>query len=152
MRMLTKIAAATALAVPMFAAVPGVANATTAPTAPSASLAASCSSVTQIGTTAYLNVDGQTMASVKQYKGCGKNYSYLYVWQGYRDTHSSWNACTTILTGTTIRDVQCNSNMVEIWSSGADTLAECTQAMGWNGYGPWPDTRYDVVAKTDVRC
>ncbi|MFF2629786.1 hypothetical protein ACFVUN_28985 [Kitasatospora griseola] len=151
MRMLTKIAAATALAVPMFAAVPGVANATTVPTAPSASLAASCSSVTQIGTTAYINVGGQTMASVKQYKGCGKNYSYLYVWQGYRDTHSSWDACTTILTGTTIRDVQCNSNMVEIWSSGADTLAECTQAMGWNGYGPWPGAG-DVVAKTDTRC
>ncbi|MFF0294548.1 hypothetical protein ACFYST_15260 [Kitasatospora sp. NPDC004614] len=153
MRVFAKIAAVAALAVPMLVAIPGAANATTAPNASAApgALAASCGSVTQIGTTAYLNVGGQTMASVKQYKGCGKNYSYLYVWQGYRDTHSSWDACTSILTGTTVRDVQCNSNMVEIWSSGADTLSECTQGMGWNGTGPLPYGN-EVVAKTDVRC
>ena len=38
----------------------------------------------QIGATAYVTVGGQTAASVKQYKGCGKNYAYTYVWQQYR--------------------------------------------------------------------
>ncbi|MFD8597118.1 hypothetical protein ACFV1L_19160 [Kitasatospora sp. NPDC059646] len=152
MRMLTKIAAVTALAIPMFGVVPGVASATTAvPESVSAATPAGCSSVTQIGVTGYVTVGGQTMASVKQYKGCGKNYAYMYVWQGYRDTHSSWQGCTSIVTGTTIQDVQCNDNMVEIWSSGADTLSQCTQAIGWNGTGPWP-VAGDAVGKTDVRC
>ncbi|MER8182383.1 hypothetical protein [Kitasatospora sp. NPDC094015] len=143
MRILTKIAAVSALAVPTLLAIPGTAQAST----PSG-----CSSVTQIGSTAYLNVGGETMASVKQYKGCGKNYSYLYVWQGYRSSHSSWDACAAIVTsGGHVQDPQCGHNDVELWSSGAATLSECTQALGWNGTGPIPYSG-EVAVKTDVRC
>ncbi|MFJ8041654.1 hypothetical protein ACIRBX_14265 [Kitasatospora sp. NPDC096147] len=142
MAMLTKIAAVAALAVPLLVAVPGTAQAST----PSG-----CSSVTQIGSTAYVTVGGETMASVKQYKGCGKNYAYLYVWEGYRNTHSSWDVCTSILTGTTVQDPQCGHNSVEIWSSGANTLTQCTKALGWRGTGPFPYPG-DAVAKTDERC
>ncbi|WP_405009907.1 hypothetical protein [Kitasatospora sp. NBC_01539] len=143
MRVFAKIAAVTALAVPMLIAVPGIASATTP---------GGCSSVTQIGSTAYLNVGGQTMASVKQYKGCGKNYSYLYVWEGYRSSHSSWDVCTAIVTtGGHVQDPQCDHNSVEIWSSGANTLSECTQALGWNGTGPIPYSG-EIAVKTDVRC
>ncbi|GLW55105.1 hypothetical protein [Kitasatospora phosalacinea] len=139
-----KFAAVAALAVPMLLAVPGTASAST----PGA-----CSSVTQIGSTAYLNVGGQTMASVKQYKGCGQNYSYLYVWEGYRSTHSSWDVCAAIVTngGRDVEDPKCGHNSVELWSWGSDTLSVCTQAMGWTGYGPVPYSG-DITAKTDVRC
>jgi hypothetical protein len=145
MSRIAKMATVAALAVPVLLGAAGTAQAST----PSG-----CSSVTQIGSTAYVNVGGQTMASVKQYKGCGKNYSYLYVWDGYRSTHSSWDVCTTVLANShDIMDVNCGpvSNPVEVWSFGAATLSQCTQAMGWNGFGPFPDSG-DTVAKTDVRC
>jgi hypothetical protein len=144
MSRIAKMAAVAALAVPVLVGAAGTAQASTP---------GGCSSVTQIGSTAYLNVGGQTMASVKQYKGCGKNYAYLYVWAGYRSTHSSWNACTSIVTngGRTLEDQNCGSNPVEIWSFGAATLSQCTQALGWNGAGDWPDPG-DATALTDVRC
>ena len=144
MSRILKTAAAVALAVPVIVGTAGTAQAST----PSG-----CSSVTQIGSTAYLTAGGQTMASVKQYKGCGKNYAYLYVWQGYRDTHSSWDVCVTVLANShDIEDVNCGGeHSVEVWSFGANTLSKCTQAMGWKGYGPFPDPG-DPVAKTDTRC
>ncbi|MER5635356.1 hypothetical protein ABT095_00170 [Kitasatospora sp. NPDC002227] len=144
MRFLAKIASVAALAVPMLVAVPVTAQAST----PSG-----CSSVTQIGSTALLTVNGETMASVKQYKGCGKNYAYLYVWQGYRNAHSSWDACAAIVTGGghDVQDPMCGHNDVEIWSQGAATLTQCTQALGFNGTGPIPYPG-DVAVKTDVRC
>ncbi|MGW4809716.1 hypothetical protein [Kitasatospora sp. NPDC004272] len=147
MRVLAKIVTAAAIALPMLVAIPGAANAAASPSG--------CSSVTQIGSTAYLNVGGQTMASVKQYKGCGKNYSYLYVWEGYRNTHSSWDVCTAIVTngGHDVQDPRCGHNSVELWSFGAATLAECTQGLGWTGYGPIPyPSDGDIAVKTDVRC
>ena len=145
MSTIAKTAAVAALAVPVLLGAAGTAQAST----PSG-----CSSVTQIGSTATFSSGGQTMASVKQYKGCGKNYAYLYVWQGYRDTHSSWDVCTTVLSNShDIEDVSCGTvrNPVEVWSFGAATLSKCTQAMGWKGEGPFPDPG-DPVAKTDTRC
>jgi hypothetical protein len=143
---IVKTAAIAALALPILVGTAGSAQAST----PSG-----CSSVTQIGSTAYLKADGQTMASVKQYKGCGKNYAYLYMWEGYRSSHSSWDVCTSIVTngGHTLEDESCGtrSNPVEIWSFGATTLSECTQAIGWKGTGDWPDPG-DPVVRTDVRC
>lgn len=140
---IAKLATVAALAVPVLLGAAGTAQASTP---------AGCSGVTQIGSTAYLTAGGQTMASVKQYKGCGKNYSYLYVWAGYRSTHSSWNVCTSVVTngGHTLEDENCGSS-AEIWSFGATTLAQCTQALGWSGAGDWPDPG-DPTALTDVRC
>jgi hypothetical protein len=63
----------------------------------------------QIGATAYVTVGGQTAASIKQYKGCGKNYAYTYVWQQYRASHGSYQVCTSIVTGRTLRELQCSS-------------------------------------------
>jgi hypothetical protein len=145
MSRIAKMATVAALAVPILVGAAGTAQASTP---------AGCSSVTQIASTAYLNVGGQTMASVKQYKGCGKNYAYLFVWAGYRSTHSSWNACTSVVTngGHSLEDQNCGgSNPVKIWSFGAATLSQCTQALGWNGVGDWPDPG-DVTALTDLRC
>ncbi|WP_412543160.1 hypothetical protein R8Z50_12025 [Longispora sp. K20-0274] len=146
MSKIAKIATVAALAVPILLGAAGTANASTP---------AGCSSVTQIGSTAYLNVGGQTMASVKQYKGCGKNYAYLYVWEGYRNTHSNWEACVSVTTNSahTFNDTNCGGSggPVEIWSFGASTLAQCTQATGWNSGWP-PPLPGDVIASTDVRC
>jgi hypothetical protein len=146
MSRIAKMAAVAALAVPVLVGAAGTAQAST----PSG-----CSSVTQIGSTAYVTVGGQTMSSVKQYKGCNKNYAYLFVWAGYRSSHSSWNTCTSIVTngGHTLEDESCGSsrNPVEIWSFGASTLSQCTQALGWNGTGDWPDPG-DARALTDLRC
>jgi hypothetical protein len=107
-----------------------------------------CSSTVQIGQTAYVYLDGQTFASVKQFKGCGKNYGYMYVWDGYRSSHSTWDICVSIATvdssGRHLVDLRCPGKAVEAWSAGAATLSECTVAVGW-----YPDR---ASAATDVRC
>ncbi|MFG1867648.1 hypothetical protein [Micromonospora arborensis] len=129
-----RILAAAGLALPAVVAVSGPAYAETNPR---------CAGSVQIGATAYVTVGGQTAASVKQYKGCGKNYAYTYVWQQYRSSHGSYQVCTSIVTGSTLRDLQCSSGP-EVWSSGANTLSECTRALGGIS---------DVAQKeTGVRC
>jgi hypothetical protein len=144
---IAKTAAIAALALPILVGTAGSAQAST----PSG-----CSSVTQIGSTAYITVSGATMASVKQYKGCNKNYAYLYVWEGYRSTHSTWNACVSVVITKgrdhTLQDPNCGGiKPVELWSSGASTLSDCTQALGWNGSDapPYPG---EITALTDIRC
>jgi hypothetical protein len=105
----------------------------------------SCSSTVQIGGTAHITIGGQTVASVKQFKGCGKNYAYTYVWDSYRKSHRSWTICASIGNHDTrtLEDIQCGSGG-EIWSSGARTLSACTQAIGW-----FPDI---ASAETSIRC
>jgi hypothetical protein len=115
-----RILAAVGLAVPAALTFAGAAHAETNP---------HCGSTVQIGATAYITVSGQTAASVKQYKGCGKNYAYTYVWEQYRRNHNSYQVCTSIVTGNTLRDLQCSSGP-DVWSSGANTLSECTRALG----------------------
>ncbi|MEV5575524.1 hypothetical protein AB0L06_36260 [Spirillospora sp. NPDC052269] len=110
--------------------------------------APNCSSTVQIGQTAYVTVDGQTFASVKQFKGCGKNYAYMYVWAGFRASHSNWDTCVSIATvdsaGRHLVDLNCPGKVVEAWSFGAATLSQCTVAVG-----AYPDK---ATAATDVRC
>ncbi|GAA0440097.1 hypothetical protein Aca07nite_48040 [Actinoplanes capillaceus] len=116
-----RILAAAGLAVPAVLAFTGPAQA--------AEVNPRCADSVQIGATAYVTAGGMTAASVKQYKGCGKNYAYTYVWQQYRDSHGSYQVCTSIVTGSTLRDLQCSSGK-EVWSLGANTLSVCTRAMG----------------------
>src|SRR5688572_2127054 len=42
---------------------------------------------TQIGSTKYLKEGSATVASVKQFKGCGKNWAYTYVWDSWIAKH-----------------------------------------------------------------
>ncbi|MFC5181804.1 hypothetical protein [Actinomadura harenae] len=140
MRSLTRAAIGAAMATPLAL---GFFSATA-----HAEQAPGCSSTVQIGSTAYVNLDGQTFASVKQFKGCGKNYGYLYVWSGYRATHSNWDVCVSIATvdsaGRHLVDLQCPGKVTEAWSLGSATLDQCTVAVGW-----YPDR---ASAATDVRC
>jgi hypothetical protein len=117
----------------------------------------SCSSTTQIGSTAYLTVSGQTFASVKQFKGCGKNWGYVYVWEGYRDTHSSWSVCAAVSTVAAsgvgehdLQGLQCTTKKTETWSLGTNTLSQCTEASGM--YGPDPLEPIVGWVSTSVRC
>ncbi|WNV88900.1 hypothetical protein [Umezawaea sp. Da 62-37] len=111
----------------------------------------SCSSVTQIGVTGHVTVGGANVASVKQFKGCGKNWAYTYVWEGYRSNHSSWEVCTGVATGSsgpfTLEGLKCNNNKVENWSSGTATLSVCTHAIG-----TLPSDSRQEFGKTDIRC
>ena len=117
----------------------------------------SCSSTVQIGSTAYLTVSGQTFASIKQFKGCGKNWGYVFVWAGYRSSHSSWSVCAAVSTvnasGTGEHDLQglqCSTKKVETWSLGTNTLADCTEASGMYGDDPFEPVVGWV--STSVRC
>ncbi|MFJ4558867.1 hypothetical protein ACIP4Q_22625 [Streptomyces massasporeus] len=96
-----------------------------------ASTPSGCSSVSQIGSTGYISYHGSKVASVKQYYGCGKNYSYLWVWESFRD-HSWQNASAAILTsnGDAHGTVTKSRPAYEVWSTGADTASDCTRGWG----------------------
>ncbi|GGW75030.1 hypothetical protein GCM10010320_66240 [Streptomyces caelestis] len=90
-----------------------------------------CSSVSQIGATGYIKAGGVTAASVKQYYGCGKNYSYVWVWESFRD-----NAWSSVYTAVVTRDGDRHGGVAkarptyEVWSNGANTASQCTYAVG----------------------
>ncbi|GAP50286.1 uncharacterized protein SAZU_5142 [Streptomyces azureus] len=91
-----------------------------------------CSSVSQIGATGYIKgTGGVTAASVKQYYGCGKNYSYVWVWESFRD-----NAWSSVYTAVVTRDGDRHGGVgkarpaYEVWSNGANTSGVCTYAVG----------------------
>ncbi|WP_434442734.1 hypothetical protein [Lentzea sp. E54] len=110
-----------------------------------------CSSgVTQIGKTGYMKHGSATVASVKQFKGCGKNWAYVYVWDSWRATHGNYHIRAGIWTRTSDGAVDYSGNdsgAQELWSNGANTLSVCTTAVGqvW-GSG------YSVSGGTDERC
>jgi hypothetical protein len=110
-----------------------------------AEAAPGCPSAVQIGSTAYVEVGGQTAASVKQFKGCGHNYGYTYVWQSYRSTHRGWTVCAGVVNrnDVTINGLRCGGGS-QVWSSGTNTLSVCTRAIGG-----FPDV---AQAETDTRC
>lgn len=110
----------------------------------------SCSSVTQIGSTAYIKNYDTTVASVKQFKGCGKNYSYTYVWDSWIASHGrNFYLTTYILT----RDNNTHGYKMgaqgqrELWSNGANTLDQCTRA-----HGDINGSSYFLHARTSERC
>ncbi len=117
-----------------------------------------CSGTVQIGTTAYVDYGGQHIASVKQFKGCNKNWAYVYAWQGFVDSGKGFTLRTAIgafgsasqqeadrYLGLTIG----HHNQRELWSPGTDTLTTCTAAFGAvviDGVNSTPDNH------TSIRC
>jgi hypothetical protein len=110
----------------------------------------SCSRVTQIGSTAYVKNYERTVASVKQFKGCDKNWSYVYVWDSWLADHRGDFYLTAY--------IQTRPNLThgyktgargqrELWSRGADTLDQCTRAVGIVD-----GDSYTLHASTDERC
>ena len=91
------------------------------------------SGVTQIGSTKYLKSGGATVASVKQFKGCGKNWGYIYVWDSWKSGHPNFVAGVGIATRDSDGVIDNNSGargQQEVWSRGANTLQYCTRAYG----------------------
>jgi hypothetical protein len=101
----------------------GVAQAESAP---------GCSSTVQIGSTAYITYGGETIASVKQFKGCNKNWAYTYVWDQFRAKHSDYVIASYIDGGTDPLGYTVSATGArENWSYGTNTLSICTRADGW---------------------
>jgi hypothetical protein len=110
-----------------------------------------CGSVSQIGTTAHIVIGGATFGSVKQFKGCNKNWGYVFVWESWRNSHSNWDMCAAIgiIEGSppySLAGLNCsyNTRKAEQWSYGTNTLTVCTRAVG-----SFPDR---ATAQTSVRC
>ncbi|MCZ0989620.1 hypothetical protein [Streptomyces diastatochromogenes] len=123
----------------------GLVISTSSPAA--AESAPGCGPVTQIGSTGYITTStGQTAASVKQFKGCGKNWAYVYVWQSFRDTYGSWKVTAWIKTSSQSVGSSTSSGS-EVWSWPTDTLYVCTQGGGQLEFGSQSHYGY-----TDTRC
>ena len=117
----------------------GVAQAESAP---------GCSSTVQIGSTAYITYQGETAASVKQFKGCGDNWAYIYLWDQFRAKHLNYFVMTYIVRdGRAFGAQQSLTNPRELWSDGTNTLTVCTQAEGLLSIGDWT-----YAGTTDMRC
>jgi hypothetical protein len=143
--MFNKIASTVGAAVIVGGAMLGLTSPAQAESAPG------CSSVTQIGSTGYIKSGGSNIGSVKQFKGCNKNWAYVYVWESFRNSHSNWDVCVSVASGRsepfTLEDLQCYGKKADNWSSGAKTLSVCTHAVGniqWGTNKP--------NGKTDIRC
>lgn len=106
-----------------------------------------CGPVTQIGRTAYIDEGGGPVASVKQFKGCGKNWAYVYVWDSYHNKGYRYYVTAGILPGSQ-GYVKGGNRDREVWSKGTDTLSICTQAQGSLVDNP----EYAYTANTDKRC
>ncbi|WP_157527709.1 hypothetical protein [Nocardia sp. NRRL S-836] len=119
----------------------GVAHAESAP---------GCGPVAQIGKTAYIGWEaGAQWASVKQFKGCNKNWAYVYVWDSYHNGGYDYQVSAGILTSSGTKGYRKGSNRQrEVWSAGTATLTVCTQAQGHLYDNP----EYAHFANTEKRC
>ncbi|MFJ8793406.1 hypothetical protein [Streptomyces sp. NPDC102462] len=95
-----------------------------------------CADAYQIGTTAYIDRGGAHVASVKQFysPNCNRNYGYLWVWQSFRDKIKDYDVSTGVYSYSRDQVVgQATwkaTNVQEFWSLPADTVNECTAAIG----------------------
>jgi hypothetical protein len=110
-----------------------------------------CASAKQIGTTGYVKYQGATIASVKQFAGCGKNYAYTWVWDSYAKSHSfrvtNWIAVIDGNEEYPGGDSRSGTKQ-ELWGAGAATLDKCTRAVASVTV---PGGSY-VSGWTDLRC
>jgi hypothetical protein len=135
-------AIAAALAATLLSVGAGTANAETVP---------GCASAKQIGSTGHVKYQGATIASVKQFAGCGKNFAYTWVWDSYARNNSfrvsNWIAVIDGAEEYPGGDIRSGSRQ-ELWGAGATTLDKCTRAVSsvtvpGGGY---------VSGWTDLRC
>ncbi|MEE1928731.1 hypothetical protein V1J52_11075 [Streptomyces sp. TRM 70351] len=113
-----------------------------------------CSDAYQIGSTAYVYRNTETIASVKQFysPSCDENYGYTWVWQSFLDQDINFDLVTGVWSYD--RDYLVGKRLVidthaqEFWSNAADTVNECT-----SGYGQVTilnEASYDV--RSEQRC
>ncbi|MDT7789964.1 MAG: hypothetical protein QOF58_8383 [Pseudonocardiales bacterium] len=108
-----------------------------------------CSSTVQIGSTGYIKKNGTKIASVKQFKGCGKNWAYTYVWDSYASEPGGFSSSAAMVVNGD-RDFGSNvngRNKQDVWSTGTNTITKCTRAYG----EVWGDGNV-YWGQTDERC
>jgi hypothetical protein len=108
-----------------------------------------CSETVQIGSTGYVKKSGVVIASVKQFKGCGKNWAYTYVWDSYAAQPGGFSSSAAMVVNGD-RDFGSNvngRNKQDVWSKGTNTLTKCTRAYG----EVWGDGNV-YSGQTDERC
>ncbi|KOV85044.1 hypothetical protein [Nocardia sp. NRRL S-836] len=108
------------------------------------------SGVTQIGATKLLKHGSETVASLKQFKGCDKNWAYVYIWDAWHAKHPTNHIRAGIWTRSSDGAVDYNGHdgrSQELWSRGANTLNVCTYAAG-DVFG----SGYDAHGSTEERC
>ncbi|MDX8146477.1 hypothetical protein SK854_30490 [Lentzea sp. BCCO 10_0061] len=105
--------------------------------------------MTPIGTTGYLGSGGQKWASVKQFKGCGKNWAYIYTWNGVHNAGAPYTPLFFIIAkwGSESYAHGGGYRQQELWSHGTDTLDTCT-----NAYAEWSSGAATYRAETSIRC
>ncbi|SDH36688.1 hypothetical protein SAMN05216553_12054 [Lentzea fradiae] len=116
-----------------------------------------CGPVTQIGSTGYIGDNGQRWASVKQFKGCGKNWAYIYTWASVHGAGAPYTPEMIIIekwASTSAREPFGHAGQKsgkyrqqELWSSGTDTLSVCTSA-----YAEWNSGAMTYRARSSIRC
>lgn len=121
----------------------GVAHAESAP---------GCASVTQIGKTAYIGGDSRdAKASVKQFKGCGKNWAYIYVWDSFARQVGDFQITVAMDVAQQIKGQRTfPRNKQEGWSEGTNSLTQCTRAVG--ALKNFVISDIWLTAETDWRC
>ncbi|EST39080.1 hypothetical protein N566_03980 [Streptomycetaceae bacterium MP113-05] len=76
------------------------------------------------------------IGSVKQFysPSCGENYGYVWVWQGFRDTHDDYDVSVGVFSydrdAVVGKRTWLDTNGKEFWSDPAATTNECTAAVG----------------------
>ena len=108
-----------------------------------------CSSTVQIGSTGHVKKGSTIIASVKQFKGCGKNWAYTYVWDSYANQPGGFSSSAAMVVNGD-RDFNSNvngRNKQHVWSKGTNTLSDCTRAYG----EVWGDGNV-YWGQTDQRC
>jgi len=108
-----------------------------------------CSQTVKIGSTGYVKKGDTIIASVKQFKGCDRNWAYTYVWDSYASLPGGFSSSA----GMTINGLYNHASNVngrnkqEVWSEGTKTLTKCTKAHG----EVWGDGNV-YWGETDERC
>lgn len=103
---------------------PAVAHAETPP---------GCASAQQIGSTAHVKFgNGEIMASVKQFAGCGKNWGYVFVRESWAAKYDLFHVTAAVVTDDNVSHgkVIGRVNQREVWSKSTDTVNRCTRALG----------------------
>jgi hypothetical protein len=106
------------------------------PASKAAQAAGVCDDAYQIGSTGYVERNGVTIASVKQFYSpdCQENYGYVWVWDGFHDSAGDYDVTTGVYSYAQDRvrgsRAWADTTRQEFWSRGTDTVQECTAAVG----------------------
>lgn len=114
-----------------------------------------CADAYQIGTTGYVKRNGTTIASVKQFYSpdCHRNYGYVWVWDSFRNATGAYDVTDGVYSYKQDKvlgsKAWSQTRQQEFWSSGANTVSECTAAVGSLRKAGDPTANYGYSSK---RC